>query len=53
MMAPGVMPNIPILENMLEGLCKRKSFDQVKDFLKFVLDGGGVTCNCNECQSSF
>uniref|UniRef100_A0A2N9J4I8 Uncharacterized protein n=1 Tax=Fagus sylvatica TaxID=28930 RepID=A0A2N9J4I8_FAGSY len=40
MMVSGVMPNIPILESMLEGLCKRRSFDQVKEFLKFVLDGG-------------
>ncbi|KAH0989796.1 hypothetical protein GBA52_001279 [Prunus armeniaca] len=29
MVLSGLMPNLPILENMLEGLCKRRSFDQV------------------------
>ncbi|XP_020411417.1 pentatricopeptide repeat-containing protein At2g32630 [Prunus persica] len=40
MVLSGLMPNLPILENMLEGLCKRRSFDQVKEFMKIVLDAG-------------
>ncbi|KAJ4708025.1 Pentatricopeptide repeat [Melia azedarach] len=40
MMLSGIIPSIPILENVLEGLCKCKKFGQVKEFLKFLLDGG-------------
>ncbi|XP_038897030.1 pentatricopeptide repeat-containing protein At1g12775, mitochondrial-like [Benincasa hispida] len=40
MMLSGIVPNTIILENMLEGLCKRKNLDEVKKFLNVVLDKG-------------
>ncbi|KAL0553209.1 hypothetical protein IC582_007097 [Cucumis melo] len=40
MMLSDIVPNAIILENMLEGLCKRKNFDEVKKFLNVVLDNG-------------
>ncbi|XP_062021396.1 protein Rf1, mitochondrial-like [Rosa rugosa] len=40
MVFSGIMPNLPILEYMLEGLCKRRSSSQVKEFLEMVCGYG-------------
>ncbi|KAM5565472.1 hypothetical protein ABKV19_019468 [Rosa sericea] len=40
MVLSGIMPNLPILEYMLEGLCKRRSSGQVKEFLEMVCGYG-------------
>lgn len=40
MMISGIVPNKIILENMIEGLCKRKNFEEVKKFLNIVFDNG-------------
>lgn len=40
MMSVGVMPNIPMLQGMLVALCEERNLSEVKDFLKFILNGG-------------
>ncbi|XP_023534997.1 pentatricopeptide repeat-containing protein At1g02060, chloroplastic-like [Cucurbita pepo subsp. pepo] len=40
MMLSGIVPNAIILDNMLEGFCKRKDLDELKKFLTVVLDKG-------------
>lgn len=40
MILSGIVPNTIILENMLEGFCRRKKLDEVKKFLHVVLDKG-------------
>ncbi|XP_010932762.1 pentatricopeptide repeat-containing protein At2g30780 isoform X2 [Elaeis guineensis] len=40
MMSNEILPNLTILESKLEGLCKQKDMHGLKEFLKFVLDGG-------------
>ncbi|XP_024022296.1 putative pentatricopeptide repeat-containing protein At2g02150, partial [Morus notabilis] len=40
MVLTGLKPSMLILENMLEGLCKRRSTNRVKEFLKFAVEGG-------------
>ncbi|KAF2286942.1 hypothetical protein GH714_035917 [Hevea brasiliensis] len=38
MISVGVMPSVCILEYVLEGLCKRRKCDRVRDFLNFLLE---------------
>ncbi|XP_008776923.1 pentatricopeptide repeat-containing protein At2g30780-like [Phoenix dactylifera] len=40
MMSNEILPNLTILESKLEGLCKQKDMHGIKEFLKFVVDGG-------------
>ncbi|GMN39913.1 hypothetical protein TIFTF001_009139 [Ficus carica] len=41
MVLAGLKPSMLILESFLEGLCKRRSSNRVKEFVKFVVVGGG------------
>ncbi|KAL7187587.1 hypothetical protein ACSBR1_037624 [Camellia fascicularis] len=40
MVLSGITPNVPILEMVLGGICEQRNLIKVKDFLKFILDGG-------------
>lgn len=40
MVSSGITPNTHILENMIEGLCKRNLFAKSEEFFNFILDSG-------------
>ncbi|XP_028053988.1 pentatricopeptide repeat-containing protein At2g30780-like [Camellia sinensis] len=40
MVLSGITPNVPILEMVLGGICEQRNLIKIKDFLKFILDGG-------------
>ncbi|KAL5697471.1 hypothetical protein ACHQM5_028605 [Ranunculus cassubicifolius] len=40
MLSSGITPSLSILENMLQGLCQEKNYSKIKEFVKFIMDGG-------------
>lgn len=40
MMSLGIIPNLPILDKMVDGLCYQRDFARAKEFTLYILDNG-------------